>query len=122
MLGVITGMRLGFALAIGSLVLLFTLHITACTLAPGYFYQITALKGRVVGTHGYHTYASRWFRQRFARKHANLALYKYSQPPDETVTAGWIILQMIEETGLPKLAISTRAKLSHTQHAAQDLI
>ena len=84
MLGVITGMRLGFALAIGSLVLLFTLHITACTLAPGYFYQITALKGRVVGTHGYHTYASRWFRQRFARKHANLALYKYSQPSDET--------------------------------------
>ena len=85
MRGVITGMRLGFTLAIVSLVLLFALHVTACTLAPGYFYQITALKGRVVGTHGHHTFAPRWLRQSFARKHAKLALYKYSQPWDETL-------------------------------------
>ncbi len=72
-------------LAIVSLVLLSASHLSACTLAPGYFYQITALKGRVVGTHRRHTFAPRWWRQSFIRKHAKLALYEYRQPWDETL-------------------------------------
>ena len=62
--------------------LLSVLRTEACTLARGYFYQITALKGRVVGTHKL-TYAPRWFRQSFARRHAKLALYEYGQPTNK---------------------------------------
>ena len=72
-------------LTIASLVLLSAFHVSACTLAPGYFYQITALKGRVVGTHSHHTFAPRWLRQTLIRKHAKLALYEYRQPWDETL-------------------------------------
>jgi len=44
----------------------------------GYFHQVTALKGRVVGTN-YHG-LPRWLRQSFARKHVKLALYEYQWP------------------------------------------
>ena len=71
-------------LAIASLVLLSASLVSACSLAP-YFYQITALKGRVVGTHSHHIFAPRWLRQSFIRKHAKLALYEYRQPWDETL-------------------------------------
>jgi hypothetical protein len=57
----------------------------ACTLATGYFYQVTALKGHVVGTHGRFIFAPRWFRQSFIRRHAKLALYEYRQPWDESL-------------------------------------
>jgi hypothetical protein len=71
------------ALTIASLVLLSVSQTRACTLAIGYFYQVTALKGRVVGTHDL-TYAPRWLRQSFVRKHAKLALYEYGHPSNET--------------------------------------
>jgi len=50
----------------------------ACTWAVGYFYQVTALRGRVVGvdSHG----LPRWLRESFARKHAKLMLYRYQSP------------------------------------------
>lgn len=70
--------------AIISLVLLSASPVSACILAP-YFHQITALKGRVVGTHSHHIFAPRWLRQSFVRKHAKLALYEYRQPWDETL-------------------------------------
>src|SRR6266568_731045 len=84
-------MRIGFmpsrmklTPAIISLVLLSASPVSACTLAP-YFYQITALRGRVVGTHSHHRFAPRWLRQSFIRKHAKLALCEYRQPWDETL-------------------------------------
>jgi hypothetical protein len=40
---------LKMALAIVSLLLISTFYVSACSLARGYFYQITALRGRVVG-------------------------------------------------------------------------
>lgn len=49
----------------------------ACTFAKGYFYQVTALKGQVVGTN---SHLPRWLRQSFARKHAKLTLYTYRWP------------------------------------------
>src|SRR6266478_6125053 len=70
--------RMKFALAVAPLVLLFVSQTNACSFAIGYFRQVTALKGRVVGTtcHG----LPRWLRQSFARKHARLALYEYRWP------------------------------------------
>jgi len=76
--------RVKVALAVSMLALLSVSRISACTLAIGYFYQVTALKGRVVGTHSL-TDAPRWVRQSFVRKHAKLALYEYRQPLDETL-------------------------------------
>jgi hypothetical protein len=73
-------MALGLAAA--SLVLLSVSNTTACTMAIGYFYQVTALKGRVVGT-TFH--APRWLRQSFARTHIKLALYEYRHPWDRTL-------------------------------------
>ena len=82
-------MRIGFrsscVMAIASLVVLSASHLSACTLAPGYFYQITALKGRVVGTRSHHVFAPRWLRQTVKRKQAKLALYEYKQPWDEAL-------------------------------------
>jgi len=75
--------RIKVALAVASLVLFSLSQLRACTLVQGYFYQVTSLKGRVVGTHNL-TYAPRWWRQSFARKHAKLALYEYGQPWDDT--------------------------------------
>jgi hypothetical protein len=74
--------RVKVALAIAMLVLLSVSQTHACSLAIGYFYQITLLKGRVVGMHNL-TYAPRWLRQSVPRKQAKLALYEYSQPWDE---------------------------------------
>jgi hypothetical protein len=65
-------------LAVALLVLILVSRTSACQFARGYFYQVTALKGRVVGTpwHG----LPRWLRQSFAKKHAKLALYEYRWP------------------------------------------
>jgi hypothetical protein len=70
-------------LGIASLLLFSALQTGACTLAVGYFYQVTVLKGRVVGTRK-PTYAPRWFRQSFVRKHTKLALYEYGQRTNQT--------------------------------------
>lgn len=65
----------------------------ACTWAVGYFDQVTALRGRVVGVnfHG----LPRWFRESFARKHAKLMLYRYQSP-----RVGW-------ENSLPVKTLET---------------
>jgi hypothetical protein len=48
----------------------------------GYFYQVTVLKGQVVGTafRG----LPRWLRQSFARKHVKVTLYEYRRPSRRT--------------------------------------
>jgi hypothetical protein len=66
------------SIALASLLLLAVLQARACSWAVGYFYQVTALKGQVVGT-TYHG-LPRWLRQSFARKHARLVLYEYRWP------------------------------------------
>ena len=77
--------RMKIALTIALLVLLSVSQTRACSLALGYFYQVSALKGRVVGTHSHHIFAPRWLRQSFVRKHAKLALYEYRQPWNDTL-------------------------------------
>lgn len=78
-------MRIGSVLPIGKatltiafLLLLSMSQASACSWAIGYFHQVTALKGRVVGAdvRG----LPRWLRQSFARKHSKLALYDYRWP------------------------------------------
>jgi hypothetical protein len=66
------------AIVLAALLLLAVLQARACTWAVGYFYQVTALKGQVVGT-TYHG-LPRWLRQSFAKKHAKLVLYEYRWP------------------------------------------
>ena len=66
------------ALIVACLLLLSVSQASACEWAIGYFYQVTALKGRVVGAdiRG----LPRWLRQSFVRKHAMLTLYEYQWP------------------------------------------
>jgi hypothetical protein len=57
----------------------------SCSFAVGYFYQVTRLRGTVVGTGnywpllGYSSYP-RWIRQRVKRGNANMRLYDYRWP------------------------------------------
>jgi hypothetical protein len=67
------------AAALATILLLGGSQTRACEWAIGYFYQVTALKGRVVGTDS-RVYVPRWLRQSFAKKHARLALYEYRWP------------------------------------------
>ena len=80
--------RMTVGLAVASLVLLSVSNTIACTMTIGYFYQVTALKGRVVGT-TFH--APRWLRQFFARTHIKLALYEYWHSSDRT-----LLVKMVE--------------------------
>jgi hypothetical protein len=66
------------AIILAFLLLLTVLQAHACEWTVGYFYQVTTLKGQVVGTtsHG----LPRWLRQSFAKKHAKLVLYEYRWP------------------------------------------
>jgi len=66
------------AIVLASLLLLTGLQARVCDWAVGYFYQVTALKGQVVGT-TYHG-VPRWLRQSFAKKHTKLVLYEYRWP------------------------------------------
>jgi hypothetical protein len=66
------------AIVLASVLLFAVLQARACTWAVGYFHQVTALKGQVVGT-TYHG-LPRWLRQSFAKKHAKLELYEYRWP------------------------------------------
>jgi hypothetical protein len=70
------------AILIALLLFLLVLRANACSWAIGYFQQITALKGRVVGAdiRG----LPRWLRQSFPRKHAKLTLYEYQWPRTPT--------------------------------------
>jgi hypothetical protein len=67
------------AVAVACVLLLVVSQGHACEWAIGYFYQVTTLKGRVVGTNS-HFYLPRWVRQSFARKHEKLTLYEYRWP------------------------------------------
>jgi len=73
-------LRVKTALAIISLLLLTASQAHTCSWARGYFYQVTALKGQVVGTNIVLLQSARWLRQSFARKHAKLTLYEYRWP------------------------------------------
>jgi hypothetical protein len=58
-----------------------------CSWAPGYFYQVTAIRGRVVGVNLNDSYLAplqywKWVRQR-VRKSATISLYKYEFPPSK---------------------------------------
>ena len=65
------------AWVVASLVLLTVPRTSACSFAVGYFHQVTALRGQVVGTS---VRLPRWLRQFFARKHTKLELYEYRWP------------------------------------------
>jgi hypothetical protein len=52
---------------------------SGCSWAPGYFYQATCLKGRVVGR-SLGLVQFRWLRRMFAVSSAELRLYDYNQP------------------------------------------
>jgi hypothetical protein len=68
------------ALTIAALVLITVAQGHTCEWARGYFYQVTALRGRVVGANMGPLQYVRWLRQSFARKHAKLTLYEYRWP------------------------------------------
>jgi hypothetical protein len=66
----------------------------SCSLILGYFYQVTALKGQVVGSQNFILQSIPRLRQSLGRNHAELTLYEYSQtkshaspPPLKTITA-----------------------------------
>lgn len=56
------------------------LQASACTWAAGYFYQVTALRGRVVGAHLGFLQEIGPLRRAFLRKHAKLTLCTYRWP------------------------------------------
>ena len=70
-------LRVKRVLAVIPLLLLTASQAQTCTWARGYFYQVTALKGQVVGTNIVLFQSVRWLRQSFSRKHAKLTLYEY---------------------------------------------
>jgi hypothetical protein len=74
---------LKMVLSVVSLLLISTFGVSACSLAREYFYQITALRGRVVGVQTHRLFCPRWLRQSLVRKHVKLVLYEYRQPWDE---------------------------------------
>jgi hypothetical protein len=48
----------------------------ACSLAPGYFHQVTLIRGRIVGK-SLGPFGFRWLRQAFSVSDATLTLYEY---------------------------------------------
>jgi len=88
-----------YAVAITSALLFQAQEAISCSLVRGYFYQVTRLRGRVVGMTnywpllGYGPYPS-WVRQRVSRDNVKLRLYNYGwamlnrseAPPVKTVT------------------------------------
>jgi len=59
-----------------------TLGVLACTWTVGYFYQVTSLRGTVVGSKFPVLHSFRWFRQSVVRPQATLILYDYCWPCD----------------------------------------
>ncbi len=57
----------------------FCKSIEACSLATGYFHQVTAIRGRVVGAN-LGPLQFRWLRQSFDVSDATLTLYEYRSP------------------------------------------
>jgi hypothetical protein len=56
--------------------------IPACEWAIGYFYQVTNLRGTVVGSDFPVLHSFRWYRQSVVRPNAKLMLYEYCWPCD----------------------------------------
>jgi hypothetical protein len=52
----------------------------ACTWAIGYFYQVTSLRGVIVGSNLPFLHSIRRLRQSFVREHVKLTLYDYLWP------------------------------------------
>ncbi len=67
----------GFLIVIA--VLLLALPARPCEWVTGFFYQVTALHGKVVGGH-FGLINFRWLRQSIAREGAVLKLYQYRRP------------------------------------------
>jgi hypothetical protein len=68
------------SIAVAAMVMLFSgaWRTSACTLAWGYFYQVTNLKGKVVGTNIF--LLPRWLRQLIGRRQLKMRLYDYCLP------------------------------------------
>jgi len=66
------------------LVAVFILFVVAqaypCSWAKGYFYQVTRLRGKVVGAKMGPLQYARWLRQSFVRSGAKLTVYEYRWP------------------------------------------
>jgi hypothetical protein len=56
--------------------------VLACHWAIGYFYQVTSLRGTVVGSKFPVLHSLRWYRQSVVRPQAKLTLYDYCWPCD----------------------------------------
>lgn len=57
-------------------------RILACEWAIGYFYQVTNLRGTVVGSNFPVFHSFRWYRQSVVRPNTKLMLYEYCWPCD----------------------------------------
>jgi hypothetical protein len=66
------------------MVAVFVLFVAAqaypCSWTTGYFYQVTRLRGKVVGAKIGPLQYARWLRQSFARSGAKLTVYQYRWP------------------------------------------
>jgi hypothetical protein len=75
--------RLKSATAVAAFILALGVSRTlACSWGIGYFYQVTSLRGTVVGSKFPVLHMFRWFRQSVARPQAKLILYDYCRPCD----------------------------------------
>jgi hypothetical protein len=61
-------------------VLLMASQAYPCTWTDGYFYQVSALRGNVVGAKIGPLQYVRWLRHSFTRKNAQITLYQYRRP------------------------------------------
>ncbi len=64
----------------------------ACSWAIAYFYQVTSLRGTVVGTNLPFLRSIRCLRQSFSRKHVKLTLYDYRWP---RAVSDWVPLKSV---------------------------
>jgi len=75
------GNGIKFALCVFLVVALLTPAVFPCSLLEGYFYQVTRLRGTVVGVEDHDfRHPIRWMRQQVAVGNVVLSLYKYKSP------------------------------------------
>lgn len=74
--------NIGLFVALALISCLGATRARACSWAIGYFFQVTQLKGTVVGSNFPVLHSFRRFRQSFVRANTNLTLYKYCWPCD----------------------------------------
>jgi hypothetical protein len=68
------------SLLVALVILTIAVPARPCSWAKGYFYQITQLRGRVVGAKIGPLQYARWLRQSFVRRKVKLTLYEYRWP------------------------------------------